>query len=42
MGIYLGNNLMIHHPRDGKSSIEDLQDLYKKDLVLVVRHKSLI
>lgn len=38
MGIYLGNNLMLHHPRNNKSIIEDLDDRYKKKIHLMIRY----
>lgn len=41
MGVYLKDNVFVHHPRDAKSVIEDLGHWNSK-LILVVRHKNLL
>jgi proteasome lid subunit RPN8/RPN11 len=38
IGIYLGNNLMLHHPRNTKSVIENLNEHYLNRLKNIVRH----
>jgi proteasome lid subunit RPN8/RPN11 len=40
MGIYIGNEFIIHQPREGKSVIEDLAR-YKGHIKHILRHKSL-
>ncbi len=40
VGIYLDNDLIIHHPRNSKSCIEYLNHHYKKDIILITRHKN--
>lgn len=42
MGIFQENNLFLHHSRDSKSCIEDLNHLWKNKLILTLRHKSLL
>lgn len=39
--IYLGNDCMLHHIRDGYSKIEEYSDSYKRRTMLILRHKSL-
>lgn len=41
MGVYLKNNMFIHHPRNSKSVIEELGHWNSK-LILTIRHKSLL
>jgi len=41
MGIFLRNNMFIHHPRNLKSVIEDLGH-WESKLILTIRHKSLL
>lgn len=40
--IYLGENLILHAPRDKYSNIEYLNDSYKNRISLILRHKSKI
>lgn len=40
MGIYLGNDMLLHHPRHGKSSIEYMNHHYKSRIALIVRHNN--
>ncbi len=42
IGIYQGNNLLLHHPRDSKSVLEDLNTHYKDKVSLVIRHRDLL
>ncbi len=42
IGIYQENNLMLHHPRDSKSCIEDINLHWLNKLMLIIRHKSLL
>ncbi len=42
IGVYLGDNLILHHPNDGKSCIEEIHRLWKNRITLVLRHKSLL
>ena len=37
--IYLGNNLILHHPRNGYSLIENFNESLKRRAMMVVRHK---
>ncbi len=38
IGIYLNNNLMLHHPRDNVSVIEYLNSLWKNKIKMAVRY----
>lgn len=40
LGIYLRNDMLLHHPRGAKSCIEHLNHLYKSKISLIVRHNS--
>lgn len=42
IGIYQGNNLFLHHPRDSKSCIEDLNLHWLNKLMVIIRHKNLL
>lgn len=39
-GIYLGNNLFLHHPRNGKSVIEYLNNHHLNNIIGIGRHKN--
>lgn len=41
LAIAMGNNLMLHHPRESKSIIEDIHHLWESKISLVVRHNDL-
>ena len=40
LGIFLENDLMIHHPRGNKSCIEYLNHHYKNRIGIIIRHKN--
>jgi len=39
-GIFLDENTFLHHPRNRISTIEKLNDIWKKHISLIVRHES--
>ncbi len=41
LAIYQGKNLILHHPRNSKSVIEDMNHLWENKIRLIIRHKSL-
>lgn len=41
MGIYLGEDMFLHHPRNKYSLIEKYSDTYKRKTFSILRHKSL-
>ena len=40
MGIFLDGDLILHHPVNSKSCIQNINDYYKKQIVSVVRHRN--
>lgn len=41
MGVYVGNNLLLHHQRDAYSCLEYLNSHIKRNLQLIIRHNSI-
>lgn len=39
IGIYMGNNQMLHHPRNKPSRIQELTDSYKRYCKYIIRHE---
>ncbi len=42
LGIYMGNNFILHHPENDKSVICELSKSLSKRIEVVIRHKSLL
>lgn len=41
IGIYLGNNIFLHHPRNKNSQLQELNDVYKRKIKYAIRHKNI-
>lgn len=41
IGIYLENDVFLHHPRKGKSQLQELNNSYRKRIKYVIRHKNI-